>query len=166
MTKEAIQNAIAPCSILCYTCFGYIEGGIRYHAKKLFELHKGWYSGHVKGYGEHPTEQQKDKLKRIELFNEMLKELYTKPECPGCLKCSGQSGGCLKGCIIPACAAEHGVLFCADCEAFPCDKEILPRIKKTWLEGNRYIKQFGFEKYFEDHKHIPHYHDCIDPNLE
>jgi len=41
MTKEEMTKAVGPCSIMCYTCFGYVDGGIRKHAACLHELYKG-----------------------------------------------------------------------------------------------------------------------------
>ena len=131
MNKDEIINVIGPCSLLCYTCFGYTDGGVQYNASKLFELYKGWYSGHVHAYGINPTEQQIEKLKRIKIFNEMLKELITQPNCTGCRRCVGKSDGCIKGHIIPECAKNH-----------------------------------GFEKYFEEHKHIAHYIGCYNSDIE
>lgn len=57
MTREEILNAIGPCSLLCYTCFGYKEGGICKHATHLYNLYKGWYEGHVNAYGKNLTRQ-------------------------------------------------------------------------------------------------------------
>ena len=84
MTREEMINAIGPCSILCYTCFGYINGGIREHAACLHELYKGWYEGHVNVYKHDLTKERIEKLNRINIFNEMLEELYNKPGCEGC----------------------------------------------------------------------------------
>lgn len=166
MKKDEIINAIGPCSLLCYTCFGYMDGGIQYHASKLFELYKGWYSGHVHAYGANPTEQQIEKLKRIKIFNEMLKEMITHPKCTGCHSCIGKCDSCIKGCIIPECSKNHGVDFCAQCDEFPCEKDIPHHIKTAWLNGNNYIKIHGFEKYFEEHKHIAHYIGCYNSDIE
>ncbi|MEA4823907.1 MAG: DUF3795 domain-containing protein [Clostridiaceae bacterium] len=166
MTAEELKNAVGPCSLMCYTCFGYRKGGVPHYASKLLELYKGWYSGHVKGYGDTPTEQQTEKLKRIKIFNEMLRELISQPNCSGCHTCGGEGGGCIPGCIIPGCAKNHHVDFCAQCPEFPCEKGIPEHIRKAWLDGSRYIQEHGLEEYFEEHKHIAHYIGCYDANIE
>ena len=165
MTDEQLKNAVAPCGILCYTCFGYIDGGIPDHAKKLLELYRGWYSGHVTGYGDDPTPEQKEKLERIRIFIEMLKELTLegREHCDGCHKREGKHGGCIPGCIVPDCTKEHGVDYCAFCPSFPCEKEIP---YGGWLDANRYIKEHGLAEFFETHKNRAHYLDCVIDELE
>lgn len=165
MTREEILNAIGPCSLLYYTCFGYKEGGICKHATHLYNLYKGWYEGHANVYGKNPTEEQAEKLKKIKNFNEALRGLMN-PQCPGCRKSEGKFGGCIQGCIIPECSKNHGVEFCGECKEFPCQNNIPGNIRKAWLDGNNYIKEYGFEKYFETHKHIAHYIEYYDPSNE
>ena len=158
MTREEMINAIGPCSILCYTCFGYINGGIREHAACLHELYKGWYEGHENVYKHDLTKERIEKLNRINIFNEMLEELYNKPGCEGCQTNCGEDGGCIKGCKIPKCTKERGIHFCADCAEFPCRKDAVPEgIRQRWLDGNTYIKEHGFEAWFENNKNIAHY---------
>lgn len=158
MTKEEMISAIGPCSIMCYTCYGYIKGGIRKHAECLYELYKGWYEGHVNAYKHDLTKERIEKLNKINIFNEMLQGLYNGEGCTGCQTNNGEHGGCIAGCGIPKCSKEHGVNFCADCKEFPCQREYVPEtIKQIWLDGNSYIKEYGFEKYFERNKGIAHY---------
>ena len=158
MTKKEMINAIGPCSIMCYTCFGYNEGGIHKHAASLYELYKGWYEGHVNVYSQNLTKERVEKLNRIIIFNEMLQELYSKPGCEGCQKNNGAHGGCIEGCNIPKCSKEHGDNFCGDCAEFPCDKDCVPAsVRQTWLDGNSYIKEHGFEKWFEKNHNVAHY---------
>ena len=162
-TREEMMNAIGPCSIMCYTCFGYIYGGIREHAACLHELYKGWYEGHVNVYKHDLTKERIEKLNRINIFNEMLEGLYNIPGCEGCQINFGEHGGCIKGCNIPKCTKERGIHFCADCADFPCQKDAVPEgIRKRWLEGNTYIKEHGFEAWFEKNKTIAHYIEQYD----
>ena len=155
-----MTNAVGPCSIMCYTCFGYTEGGIRKHAAALHELYKGWYEGHVNIYSQDLTKERVEKLHRIIIFNEMLQDLFAHPGCTGCQTNNGEHGGCIKGYGIPKCSKERGVRFCADCEEFPCQRDCVPeRIKQTWLDGNTYIKEHGLEQYFEKNKGVAHYID-------
>ena len=158
MTREEMINAVGPCSIMCYTCFGYLEGGIRKHAACLHELYKGCYEGHVNVYKDNLTKERIEKLNRIIIFNEMLQELYNKPGCEGCQSNNGEHGGCIAGCKIPKCSKEHDVNFCADCEEFPCRKICVPEsIRQIWLDGNNYIKEHGIEQWFEKNKNTAHY---------
>ena len=158
MTKEEMTNAVGPCSIMCYTCFGYTKGGIRHHAACLYELYKGWYEGHMQVYKQDLTKERIEKLNKINIFNEMLQDLYTGEGCTGCQTNNGEHGGCIKDCHIPKCTKEHGASFCADCEEFPCQRTGVPEsIRQVWLDGNTYIKERGIVEYFEKNKGIAHY---------
>lgn len=159
MNHSEILNAVAPCSLLCHTCFGYKNGAVSYHASQLFELYKGWYEGHKLGYGDTPTAEQIDKLNKIQNFNETLKNLM-KADCLGCRESCGKAGGCIKNCIVPECTKQHNVEFCGFCNEFPCNKNdavFSPNVLKKWFEGNTYIRENGAEAYFEKSKFIAHY---------
>lgn len=166
MTEAEIYKAVAPCSLLCHTCFGYEHSAVRYHAKKLFELYRGWYSGHYHAYMPEPNSVQRARLDAIQSFNEMLKGLYEGEACTGCHNCEGDCPGCIPGCVIPACTREHGVGFCGDCPDFPCDKAIPENIRQMWLDGSAYIKEHGYLDFFETHKDIAHFMHCYDKELE
>ena len=159
MDRPGLLKAVAPCSLLCYTCFGYKDGAVSYHAGQLFELHKGWYEGHELAYGDNPSAEQMSKLDSIRTFNEMLKGLMN-PTCRGCRECSGRGGGCIAGCIIPQCTQQHGVEYCGDCSEFPCDRNnaiFPPNVLKKWLEGSSSIRENGIESYFEESRLVAHY---------
>lgn len=154
-----LLHHVAPCALLCYTCFGYCDGGVKHHAKCLYELYKGWYEGHVLGYGENPTPEQRKKLASIQDFNETLVKRQ-QADCPGCRRSMGTHGGCIPGCVVPACVKEHHVLYCADCPEFPCQRNegvFRPNVMKKWLEGNWYIREHGLEAYFEANRGVGHY---------
>ena len=166
MTKEEKLYATAPCGLMCYGCFGYKKGGIPYHASKLHNLYRGWYSGHVYGYGENPTPEQREKLKKIEIHNEMLIQLKTQPNCDGCRINGGEGGGCIPGCIVPKCVKEHGVDFCGECPEFPCAREIPENIRGQWFRAGEFIRENGYEAWFEKNKDVAHYEHIVDPALE
>jgi len=158
MTRDEIINAVAPCTLMCYTCIGYTEGGLRRHAEHLRELYMGWYEAHVASYSRNPTKERLFKLNRIVIFNEMLEELIEHPQCEGCRRNDAAHWGCVEGCGISKCVRERGIDFCADCADFPCGRDCVPgSVRKRWIDGNNFIKKHGFERYFEENKNVSHY---------
>ena len=157
--NEKIVNSIAPCSMFCSTCTGCQYGEISHHAKQL--LH--YLEGHEEFLDKNLKSAYRHKLDEFKVFTRQLKK-YANPKCAGCR--NGGANGCsIKGCIIPECAKEHHVDFCAECFEFPCDKVNEKIYKKTilekWLKGNMQIKEEGIERYYEENKEKPHYIDYV-----
>lgn len=154
-----LLDHVAPCALLCYTCFGYRDGAVKHHAQCLHELYKGWYEMRKKACGDTPTPEQQEKLDAIRAFSrELIKRQQA--QCPGCRETMGHYGGCIPGCVVPACVGEHHVLYCAECPEFPCQRNegiFRPNVMKKWLEGNQYIREHGLAAYFEWKKDVGHY---------
>lgn len=163
MIKEKLDNeilnAIAPCSMFCSTCTGCQYGQISYHAKELLFL----VEGHEEFLGKNLKDEYRYKLDEFKVFSKKLKK-YAYPKCGGCR--NGRASGCsIDGCIIPECAKQHNVDFCAECFEFPCNKVNNTLYKNTtidkWLKGNKEIREHGINKYYEENKSKSHYINYI-----
>ena len=166
MEKEKLPDYVAPCSLLCYTCMGFKDGPISECAKKLYIYTEGiceFRSAHMS------EEQREEWHSFFHEYHDTLKNL-SGTSCPGCRN-NPVSCSAFEGCVIPACVKERGVDFCAECDAFPCQKardffaardEELSRV---WENGSRRLKEVGMDAYFEEKKDISHYiHYKKDPD--
>lgn len=128
-------------------CTGCQYGMISYHAKELMHL----LEGHEKFLEKNLRKEYIHKLDTFKIFSKQL-EKYANPKCAGCRE-SRNSNCSIKGCIIPECTKKHNVDFCAECLEFPCDKVNESIYKKTtiekWMLGNRQIKKYGIQNYYE-----------------
>lgn len=163
MDKERLLNYVAPCSLVCYTCMGCKEGAVAECAKKLYAYNEGV----CEFRGLHMSEDEKKKWEAFfREFHETLSNMST-AYCPGCRKFFendyGHGFGCLGDCMIPACVKEHGIDFCAECNAFPCNKarNMFARhddsIGEAWEKGSRRLHEVGLEAYFAEKKDVSHY---------
>ena len=143
ITKEQLLDFVAPCSILCYACAEFKSGVIGHHAKQLNNYFLGFY------------ELKRDE--NVKKFTQTLEFLANHLSvCEGC-RSNPKPDSCIKDCFILACTQEHNVDFCGECHEFPCEKVKLSGIfseknNDKWLAHNRYIKEHGAMKFFEDYK--------------
>lgn len=157
MTQERLLDCVPPCGLMCYTCPGFRDGAIQEHSTALYKLREGFCEFLESRLPE-------DKRYIIDEHHKYVNKLKrdSSPGCPGCRKIDGKSPGCIQGCFIPQCAKEHGVDFCGECNAFPCDKiqksDLYDKeTKKGFYDGSMLIKEHGVEKFFEMRKDISHY---------
>jgi hypothetical protein len=145
-----------------YSCPSFEHGSVGESARKL---HNYW-EGYCEFRSEHLPEEQREAWQaEFSAFDGTLRFLGG-ASCPGCRNSppSEKDGwGCLEGCFIPACARERGVDFCAECDAFPCQKarEFFGakggNLYREWENGNRRIREVGAEIFFREMKDISHY---------
>lgn len=158
MNKQKLLHYVAPCSLFCYTCPGLKDGAISESATKLCNYFKGYYDFNDANM----PEQYRSWLKDFESFYGKLNG-YTKSKCPGCRNNPSSGMGCIEGCVVPRCAKDHGIDFCAECSEFPCQKAkdffatINNVIVQDWENGNQRIKEVGIENYFNEKKNVSHY---------
>lgn len=159
MKKEKLLHYIAPCSLLCYTCLALKDGAFSECSPRL----SGYCEGVCEFLSLNMPEDERDKFHLF--FNEFqnaLKQL-SGGMCHGCRNVPSSKKGCIKGCVIPDCAQERGVDFCAECNEFPCQKAKdffathSNKITKIWEDGSKRIKEIGIEAYFEEKKNLSHY---------
>lgn len=157
-SSAELLNLVAPCSLLCYTCPASKDGAIAKCAAQLCRYFEGYYDFNDANL----PAQYRSWLPQFQDFYRRL-EKYSVRSCPGCRNNPTPGSGCIDGCVIPACAKEHGVSFCAECEQFPCSKaeDFLRGINQTialdWQNGNQRIKQVGIAQYFEEKRLVSHY---------
>ena len=153
--QEKIRNAIAPCSLCCYTCPAKRNGMIAQTAGTL--LH------YLEGYPDFRRavipEKNRTSDGKIAEFLERL-EKYSRPTCDGC-RVGTHGSCCISGCLIRECTQAHHVDFCAECEEFPCGKlteEVFhPTVIQEWKDGNERIRVVGIEQYFKEITAQSHY---------
>ena len=150
LTKEQLLDNMAPCSLLCYTCPGFIRGIICELSAKLENYFKGFYDFQV----ENLPEEIKSHAEAFKTFEERLVR-YTKPRCNGCR--NNPDPDCtIKGCFILECTREHSIEYCGECGEFPCNKVntdlFNPTIYNRWLNGNKRIQEAGAEQFFKEKK--------------
>ena len=156
MEREALLQYVAPCSLLCYTCSGYKNGGISKCANQLCQYFEGYYDF----IDAVIPEENRGWLQEFQTFYDRLVRYADRP-CLGCR--SDVKSGCIEGCVVPECIREKGIDFCAECPEFPCEKGkrffagINNMIGKDWENGNRRIIEVGIERYFEEKKDASHY---------
>ncbi len=161
MDKKEILDAIAPCSLCCYTCGAKKDGAISKYSKILLDYHKGYYQFKSRL----PLKHKKQILKEDKRFLQEL-EKKTNGGCNGCRN-GEHSKYCIKGCFILECTKAQGIVFCGECSKFPCDnckqlfsdKSICMKnnIYSDWLYGNERIKLVGAEQYYREAISHSHY---------
>lgn len=164
MEKEKLLNYIAPCSLLCNTCISLKDGPYSEGARNVYKYSDGWGEFWSVRLSE---EKRQEWHKEWKWFQDTLQYLGG-ASCPGCRNnppSNKEGWGCLEGCVIPACAKERRVDFCAECDEFPCQKaKDFFASKKSdlidWENGNRRIKEIGLNAYFEEKKDVSHYIHC------
>lgn len=158
MDKQKLLHYIAPCSLFCYTCPGLKDGAIAECAHRLCQYFEGYYDFNY----ENIPEQNRSWLNEFDSFYKKL-DGYTNAECPGCRNNPYPGAGCINGCVVPGCAKEHGVDYCAECSEFPCQKAkdffatVNNVIAKDWEYGSSRIREIGIENYFNERKATSHY---------
>lgn len=146
MEKENLLEYVAPCGLLCYACISFKDGPCSQGARDVYTYTDGWdefYSANL------PKRKRKKYQKESNAYRNTLQFLGG-ASCPGCRNHppSNKGGwGCREGCAIQACVKERGVDFCAQCDAFPCDK-----LDQHCADSNRRIQEIGLEAYFEEKK--------------
>lgn len=152
--KKEILDAIAPCSLCCYTCPAKKDGVISKTCEKLLNYHNGYYEFQCKTLPRKYKHFAKKELKFVEQLQNA-----TQASCGGCR--NGEHGKCcIENCFILQCTLSHNVDFCGECEEFPCDKtkELLSGIVlNDWLKGNERIKQIGAKEYYKEITARSHY---------
>ena len=158
MDRESLLGAVAPCSLLCYTCPALGGGAIAQCAGKLCAYFDGYYDFNDANL----SSAHRAWLAQFESFYNRL-ERYAHPRCGGCRSKKIAGSGCIEGCVVPDCAREHQVDFCADCAQFPCAKAeafftgINGVIGSDWKKGTSRIREIGIERFFEERKDLSHY---------
>ena len=113
-SREQLLDAMAPCSLLCYSCPAFVRGIVCELSEKLVNHFKGYYDFQA----EYLPEEYKSKAEEFKSFEERLRD-YTRPRCNGCRK--NRNPDCsVKGCFILECTREHSIDYCGECDAFPC----------------------------------------------
>lgn len=163
MEKGKLLEYIAPCALLCYSCPSYGKGPVSEAARKLYR----YWQGYDVFRGMYLPENQREAwYKEFATFTGTLQFLGG-ASCPGCRNNppSEKDGwGCVDGCVIPACAKEHGVDFCAECSEFPCEKAETFFVStnhcctgEEWKKRTLEMRKVGAETYFEENKEVSHY---------
>ena len=156
MEQEELLRYVAPCSLMCYTCPAFQNGGIAKCASKLCKYFEGYYDFNDANM----PEEYRGWLSEFQSFYDRLAR-YTDRPCLGCR--SDVKRGCIEGCVVPDCIRQKGIDFCAECPEFPCEKGkkffagINNVIGKDWEAGSRRIAEVGIERYFEEKKDESHY---------
>lgn len=145
-----LNDKVAPCSLMCYTCSAYEHGVICESAKKLLQ--------YMEGVCEFNEKHCPDEVENHKIFIKEL-EKYSSGMCSGCRNkehniCS------IQGCFINECTKEHKINFCGECLEFPCSKTkaiFEDEVYNQWLEGNKKIKAVGIEAFFKQNSGKSHY---------
>ncbi len=163
MEKKSLLECIAPCALLCYSCPSYGKGPASESARKLCRYWQGYDVFRAMYL---PESEREAWYKEFGTFMGTLAYLGS-ASCPGCRNNppSEKDGwGCVDGCVIPACAKEHGVDFCADCGEFPCKKAEEFFISTNhgctgdeWKKRTLRMREIGAEAYFEESREASHY---------
>jgi hypothetical protein len=70
-------------------------------------------------------------------------------KCDGC-----QAGGGNPFCTIRRCCRKRGIVSCAECDEFPCDRKFLKWISERYRNWNvrniERIREVGYEKWLEE----------------
>ncbi len=150
MEKNEILKKVAPCSLMCHTCSAYNNGVICESSKTLLKYLDGikeFYKKHIP-----------DAAESYGHFEKIL-GIYSSAPCAGCR--SNEHNGCsIKDCFLPECTKKHTVDFCGECDEFPCKKtaELFEEeVYVQWLNGNRQIRDYGIEFFWENNSAKPHY---------
>ena len=155
MDKKQILDAIAPCSLCCYTCPGKKNGIIANTAKTLCHYFEGYYDFNR----ENLPERHQAYTEKMRQFTDQL-EKQSNPTCNGC-RDNTHGKCCIKGCFILECSLNHEVSFCAECKEFPCNKlttDIFnPIVIAEWKKGNERIREVGIERFYEEITARSHY---------
>ena len=129
---------------------GYKEGVICELAKTLLKYLDGmkeFYEKHIP-----------DAVESYNNFEGVL-GMYGVAPCSGCR--SMEHNGCsIEGCFLLECTKNHNIDFCGECDEFPCKKTVElfeEEVYKQWLEGNRQIRDYGIESFWENNSGTPHY---------
>ncbi|BCZ46459.1 hypothetical protein psyc5s11_25260 [Clostridium gelidum] len=150
MKKKGLLEKIAPCSLMCHTCIAYEDGVISQTAKQL--------SKYTEGICEFYEKHSPNEIERFKVFQEELAK-YSAGKCSGCR--NKEHLGCsIKGCFILDCTKERDIDYCGECAEFPCDKMqkiFEEEVYMQWLKGNREIKNWGIEVFWEKNCERPHY---------
>ena len=102
MTHEELLHAVAPCSLMCYTCPALCDGAICRTAEKLLRYFDGYYDfldARVPPDNQEYRQMVKGHLARL--------EKYTVRPCPGCRE-NPEGHGCIEGCTVLSCVRETG----------------------------------------------------------
>lgn len=81
--------------------------------------------------------------------------LRPKKPCPGCRQPDANTPNHCRTCNIKACATEHEVTFCGDCDTFPCklikrlDASYRKRYDTSLIENARRIKAEGISAFLQ-----------------
>lgn len=161
MEKDDLLRYVAPCSMLCYTCLSFMDGGFSKYGPQFEAYCEGVceFFAHVSNMTE---EEEERHYSFFNEFNNTLDKLCG-GSCHGCRNNMKLKSQCLEGCVVPDCVIEHGVNFCGECNEFPCQKAkeffntVNDKIETIWENGSSRIKEIGGNDYFEEKKGVSHY---------
>lgn len=90
---------------------------------------------------------------QYQAFESMLR-FFAEGSCTSC-----RDQGCLfQACKVTACAKDHKVDFCFQCEHFPCDRHgFSGPLAERWQANNGHMRNVGVEKYYNKIKDKPRY---------
>lgn len=144
-----IRSRLAPCGLSCGSCLAFKGSRIQRLSAALAEELGENFSAYAERFaGMNPV------FENYARFRELL-DFMASGSCTGC-----REQGCLfKTCTVAACAGEHGVAYCFECDEFPCDRHGMPPgLAERWRANNEVMRDKGVETWYSgcmDRKRYP-----------
>jgi len=150
MDLERLKASVAPCGLLCETCFAHVDGNIRRLSLELKEALDN-FEVYAKRF---ETLLGAPIFRKYPDFKEVLDYLAA-PNCQGCRQ---EQCRLFKNCGVRACHQRRQIDYCHQCDEFPCNRTRFDeRLYKVWLSINEKIKQVGMAHYYEEARTRPRY---------
>jgi hypothetical protein len=149
MKREKLLQELAPCGLDCGRCVRYRQGSVAKAAREL--------AGGLEGFGAVAASRYAVRYPELAGFPqfEAVLGFLAAADCPGC---RNDASKCWPECTAKNCHREKGVDFCADCDAFPCERNQFPEMfKSRWLTVNRRIQEIGAGAYYLEQLKKPRY---------
>lgn len=150
MISEEILDSIAPCGLNCQKCFAHEKGEICEYSRKLLEK-----LGNFDIYAQRFVQMiDEPRFEKYPEFKSLL-QYFASGSCRGC---RNEQCRLFRNCGVRACHQEKKVVFCFQCDEFPCDRTGFDEhLKKRWQAIQERIREIGVEAFFKETKDIPRY---------
>lgn len=131
---EFIRSRLAPCGLSCGTCLAFKGSRIQQLSAALSEELGENFGAYAERFA-----AMNPVFGKYADFRELL-DFMASGSCTGC-----REQGCLfKACTVAQCVKEHGVVYCFQCDEFPCDKHNMPDgLAARWQANNEKMAEVG-----------------------
>lgn len=149
VTLPVRQAYAGPCGLDCSRCVMCTAGAVAHHAAAIQQV----LGPNFATYADF-LQDMEPALAHYPAFATLLAAM-AKGSCPGCRQ---RATPCHATCRLPDCLKSRNLMWCAQCDDFPCASTGLPeRLEQKWRAFNSLLREQGEDAALQELAEMPRY---------